>query len=79
MKRTLYSGVVAIAIAAFIAVAPARLNAQSVPVGRNDIGGVVKSPHGPEAGVWVIAETHDLPTRFAKGEIPGLGARLRSG
>jgi hypothetical protein len=66
MKRTLYSGVVAIAIAAFIAMTPARLNAQSVPVGRNDIGGVVKSPHGPEAGVWVIAETHDLPTRFAK-------------
>ena len=23
-------------------------------------------PNGPEAGVWVIAETHDLPTRFAK-------------
>ena len=23
-------------------------------------------PNGPEAGVWVIAETSDLPTRFAK-------------
>jgi hypothetical protein len=66
MKRALYNGLAAIAIAAFIAMAPAQLRAQSVPVGKNDIGGVVKSPHGPEASVWVIAETHDLPTRFAK-------------
>ncbi len=32
----------------------------------NDIGGVVTSSNGPEAGVWVIAETDDLGTRFAK-------------
>ncbi len=30
------------------------------------IGGVVTGPNGPEAGVWVIAETTDLPTKFAK-------------
>ncbi len=30
------------------------------------IAGTVTSPHGPEAGVWVIAETTELPTRFAK-------------
>ena len=30
------------------------------------ITGVVNGPNGPEAGVWVIAETNDLPTRFAK-------------
>ena len=24
------------------------------------------APNGPEAGVWVIAETTDLPTKFAK-------------
>ncbi len=30
------------------------------------IGGVVTSRFGPEAGVWVIAETRDLGTRFAK-------------
>lgn len=30
------------------------------------IDGVVTGPKGPEAGVWVIAETTDLPTRFAK-------------
>jgi hypothetical protein len=32
----------------------------------DDIGGVVTSAQGPEAGVWVIAETTDLPTRYAK-------------
>src|SRR5215210_7452407 len=31
-----------------------------------DIGGVVSGPKGPEAGVWVIAETTDLPTKFAR-------------
>ena len=35
-------------------------------VGAMDIGGTVSGQHGPEAGVWVIAETKDLPTRFAK-------------
>src|SRR5260370_4420654 len=30
------------------------------------IGGVVTSRFGPEAGVWVVAETRDLGTRFAK-------------
>jgi hypothetical protein len=30
------------------------------------IGGVVQGPKGPEAGVWVIAETRDLPTNFIK-------------
>jgi len=30
------------------------------------IGGVVESEKGPEAGVWVIAETKDLPTNFIK-------------
>jgi hypothetical protein len=42
------------------------LRAQSVSVGTNDIGGVVTSSKGPEAGVWVIAETTDLPTKFAR-------------
>ena len=31
-----------------------------------DIKGVVTGPKGPEAGVWVIAETTDLPTKYAK-------------
>ncbi|MBI1874826.1 MAG: carboxypeptidase regulatory-like domain-containing protein [Acidobacteria bacterium] len=47
-----------------------RIHAQaqgpSVTVDPDDIGGVVRSPNGPEAGVWVIAETTDLPTRLIK-------------
>ena len=35
-------------------------------IGNNDIGGTVTGPNGPEAGVWVIAENYDIPTRFAK-------------
>lgn len=43
------------------------LNAQqTVKIGATDIGGVVTGPAGPEAGVWVIAETTDTPTKFAK-------------
>lgn len=32
----------------------------------NDIAGVVHGPGGPEAGVWVIAETGDFDTFFAR-------------
>lgn len=32
----------------------------------SDISGTVKSSKGPEAGVWVIAETTDLPTKYGK-------------
>src|ERR1700730_13927486 len=39
---------------------------QTVTVGATDIGGTVVGPAGPEAGGWVIAETTDLPTKFAR-------------
>src|SRR6516225_1693736 len=39
---------------------------QTVTVGTADIGGTVVSAAGPEAGVWVIAETTDLPTKFVR-------------
>jgi hypothetical protein len=35
-------------------------------MGPDNIGGVVTSSKGPEAGVWVIAETTQLPTKFRK-------------
>ena len=38
----------------------------AIRIGATDIGGVVTGPGGPEAGVWVIAETTGLPTRYAK-------------
>src|SRR5690349_12366962 len=40
--------------------------AQQLDIGAGDIGGVVSGAKGPEAGVWVIAETTDLPVRFAR-------------
>ena len=38
----------------------------SVAIDSDDIGGVVTSASGPEAGVWVIAETDAFNTRFAR-------------
>src|SRR5215470_13660673 len=69
--RGLYCGLVVVGITALLIAVPARLRAQqnttaAVRIGDNDLGGVVTSGHGPEAGVWVIAETADLPTKFAK-------------
>src|SRR6202023_21862 len=40
--------------------------AAAVSIDSDDIGGVVTGPNGAEAGVWVIAETTDLPTKFSK-------------
>lgn len=43
-----------------------QLSGSPVQIDSDDVGGVVTGPRGPEAGVWVIAETTDLPTTFAK-------------
>ena len=46
---------------------PTRENDSSqIPIDADDIAGVVRSARGPEAGVWVIAETADTPTKFRK-------------
>ena len=70
-KTALYASV---AIGLLAAGYPASMNAQQPPaqqsaavqIDGDDIGGVVASRFGPEAGVWVIAETTELGTRFAK-------------
>ena len=60
------------AIAALVAASPIAMTgalaqiAPAVAIDDDDIGGVVRGPNGPEAGVWVIAETTDLPTKFAR-------------
>jgi hypothetical protein len=38
----------------------------AIPIDNDDLAGTVTGAKGPEAGVWVIAETTDLPTRFVK-------------
>ncbi len=63
IKQTLLLGVAVAAAAAYLTITP--LNAQ-VTIDADDIGGVVTGPAGPEAGVWVIAETTDLGTKMAK-------------
>ena len=67
-KRTSL-GLVAAGLA-FVALAcagpDAGLGGEAVQIDADDIGGVVMGPDGPEAGVWVIAETMDLGTRFSK-------------
>jgi hypothetical protein len=40
-----------------------------------DISGTITSSSGPEEGVWVIAETTDLPTKFVKSVVTGDGGR----
>jgi hypothetical protein len=62
---------VGLGIAMLLIAAPGQLHAQqssdaAIRIDDNDLGGVVSSANGPEAGVWVIAETADLPTRFAR-------------
>ena len=77
MKRILTAGLIAIGVAAGLGASLTRVTAQqrsgatgaagaAVTVDADDIGGVVRSAKGPEAGVWVIAETKSLPTGFRK-------------
>jgi hypothetical protein len=65
-----FAGAAAIAIGAYFIATRPHLSAQEanpqVKIKANDIGGVVSSTKGPEAGVWVIAETTSLPTRYIK-------------
>src|SRR5688572_7608977 len=69
-RKSLYWGIAAAGIAALLAACAAQMgsqqSAEGVSIGENDLGGVVASAKGPEAGVWVIAETTELPTRFTK-------------
>jgi hypothetical protein len=67
----LHVSLLTLGVAVLLTTSPVRLSAQqgvgtSISVGVNDLGGVVASANGPEAGVWVIAETSDLPTKMAK-------------
>ena len=66
---------IVLCIGAFVVLAGALVTTRSylngqpsaaVKIAANAIGGMVSSSAGPEAGVWVIAETTDLPTRYIK-------------
>ena len=64
IRRALFGGAVALLAAAVISVTIHGQTPAAPPTGF--ITGVVQGAEGPEAGVWVIAETKDLPTNFIK-------------
>ena len=71
ITRGTCASLVALATALLVSAASVEVEAQQsatsgIGIGDGDLGGVVRSPKGAEAGVWVIAETTDLPTKFAK-------------
>ena len=68
MRHSKLGPIAAVAAIAALAVVLTAASSGEPPLGTgpNDISGTVTGPRGPEAGVWVIAETRDLPTRFAK-------------
>jgi hypothetical protein len=78
-KRILYP-LALIAIGVILVASQGGLNGQqsteeAVSIGDDDIGGVVTSSKGTEAGVWVIAETNDLQTKFVKIVVTDDGGR----
>jgi hypothetical protein len=60
-----------IALGSYLLFTPsfAQQPASDVAIDNDDIGGVVSGPKGPEAGVWVIAETRDLSVRYIKSVV----------
>ena len=59
------------ALLALAALSGCQSSAPAIPMDDDDIAGVVTGPAGPEAGVWVIAETRELPTRHIKIVVTG--------
>src|SRR5438477_7555503 len=73
MSKRMVVQLAAIALAAILVVSLAGVQGQVAPqavaIDNDDIGGVVTGPRGPEAGVWVIAETKETPTRLIKSVV----------
>jgi len=70
-KRGRYTGLLEASTAVLltlwlVAMSACQLTDDAIQIDNDDLGGVVTSEEGPEAGVWVIAETTDLPTKFVK-------------
>jgi hypothetical protein len=48
---------------------------ETISIDGHALGGVVTGAQGPEAGVWVIAETNSLPTKLVKIVVTDDGGR----
>jgi hypothetical protein len=73
-SRSFYRGILPFTLSILIAALLVRTGtgqapAAAVSVDNDDIGGVVTGARGPEAGVWVIAETTGTPTRLIKSVV----------
>ena len=66
MLRIPFAALIAFLFAGLMSAPLAQQPARAVAIDDDDIGGVVTSAKGPEAGVWVIAETTGLGTKFRK-------------
>src|SRR5215467_8023240 len=64
-----FAGVLLCASLVMIAGVTAGQQPAAPAIDADDIGGVVTGAQGPEAGVWVIAETRNLPTRYIKSVV----------
>src|SRR5215212_5395094 len=71
IRRGLFLSAAIAALTAFTAppASAQQAAAATVAIDNDDIGGVVTGPKGPEAGVWVIAETRDLGVRYIKSVV----------
>ena len=65
MRRALYFSIIGLVAAGFY-FARAQGTAANVQIDSDDIGGIAATSKGPEAGIWVIAETTGLPTKFSR-------------
>ena len=76
-KTTAVAAAVGVALSLLASSAPVEAQQPAAPppdnaavaIDDDDIGGTVTSRFGPEAGVWVIAETTEFGTRFAKNVV----------
>ncbi len=66
----------AFTVMAALAASPGAAQQPAHPMEEGDLRGMVQSPDGPEAGVWVIAETDDLGTLFRKIVVTGDDGRF---
>ena len=73
-NKVSHGGMVGVGLGVLLAVSLGAMSACEIPsegvrIDNDDLGGVVTGPNGPEAGVWVIAETTDLAARFIKSVV----------
>ncbi|MBF8301537.1 MAG: hypothetical protein HW394_1907, partial [Acidobacteria bacterium] len=66
LRGILGVGLAVFVVASMVGTSARQVTGEAVRIDADDLGGVVTGPRGPEAGVWVIAETSDLPTKFVR-------------